>query len=201
MAASSSVVNTFPVGLWGELSSTSRVRSDDQRGQRVDVGGVVGRHERHRAQPRAGHGRDGSVGVVGGLEGEDLVARVAQRQHRGGDRLGGAGRDEHLGGRVDRQPPEPLLVLGDGPAQRLDPEAGRVLVLPGPDGRDGGLGHLDRAVLVREPLPEVDRAGGDGQCRHLREDRRAEPVEAGGEQRSGHATSCQPSNHDYPTRD
>ena len=65
------------------------------------------------------------------------------------------------------------------------PGAGRVLVVPGPDGGDGGLGHLGRAVGVGEALAEVDRARRDGQRRHLGEDRRGEGLQVGAH-RSAH---------------
>ena len=161
----------------------------DERRERVDVGVVRGRVEGDRPQPSAGHRRDGGVAVVGGLEGEDLVAGVAQRQHRGGDRLRGSGGDQHLGGRVDVDPPEALLVIGDGDAQLLDARSRRVLVHSAADGRDGGVGHLDGSVLVGEALPEVDGSRGRGERRHLREDRRAEPRQAGRERRSAHRRS------------
>ena len=151
----------------------------DERRERVDVGLVRRWVQRHRSEARPGHRGHGGVAVVGRLEGEDLVARVAQGEHRRGDRLGGARRHEHLGGGVDVDRPEALLVGGDGDAQLHDPRPRRVLVHAGADGGDGGVGHLDRSVLVREPLPEVDRAGGDRQRRHLGEDRRAEPAQPG----------------------
>ena len=44
----------------------------------------------------------------------------------------------------------------------------------------------ERAVGVGEALAEVDRAGGDGQRRHLGEDRRPETGEARDELGSGH---------------
>ena len=52
------------------------------------------------------------------------------------------------------------------------PMPGRVLVLAGADGGDGGLEHLGGPVFVGEALPEVDGAGAHGQGAHLGEDRR-----------------------------
>ena len=54
----------------------------------------------------------------------------------------------------------------------------RVLVLAPLDGVDRGLHHLGRTVGVGEALPEVDRAGLDGERGHLGEDRGAEALEA-----------------------
>ena len=97
-SSSSSRVKTLPVGLCGELSRSSRVRGVIARAQRVGV------ERRSRAAAactrrpvRAGHRDARRVGVVVRLEGDDLVARLAQREQRRGDRLGGAGGDEHLG--------------------------------------------------------------------------------------------------------
>jgi hypothetical protein len=164
-------------GVVGRVEQEEAGAVGDEGGQRLDVGGVVGRHEGDRPQHGTRHRGYGPVGVVGGLEGEDLVARVAERQDGRRDRLGGAGGDEDLAVRVHDQAPEAGLVVRDRPPQRLDAGTGRVLVLPGADGLDGGLGHLDRAVLVGEPLAEVDGPGGGGQRRHLGEDRRAEACE------------------------
>ena len=57
------------------------------------------------------------------------------------------------------------------------PGPGGYWLHPGPDGGDRGVGHLGRPVGVGEALAEVDRAGLEGERRHLGEDGRAEPVE------------------------
>ena len=91
-------MKTLPVGLWGELSST-------QAGPRRDRGP---QRRRDRSGSRAGEasrpcarapaiGGAGGVGVVVRLERHDLVAGLAQREERRGDRLGRARGDEHLG--------------------------------------------------------------------------------------------------------
>ena len=83
-----------------------------------------------------------------------------------------------------------LLMVGDGPAQLGDARPRGVLVVAGTDGGDGGLGHHGRTVGVGEALAEVDGAGLDGERRHLREDRRAEPLQAGREVgQPGHAVT------------
>ena len=104
-----------------------------------------------------------------------------QREQGGGDGLGGSRRDEHLRGRIEGEAPEARLVIRDRLPQRLDPGARGVLVLPGADGVDRGLGHLDGPVLVGEALAEVDGTRGVRQRRHLREDRRPQPVQARGQ--------------------
>ncbi len=65
-------------------------------------------------------------------------------------------------------------MAGDALAQLRDTGTGRVLVVPGSDRCDRGLGDLGRAVGVGEALSEVDRAGSYGQGGHLGEDRLAE---------------------------
>ncbi len=57
------------------------------------------------------------------------------------------------------------------------PGPGGYWLWPARIGRDGRLGDTRRPVGVREPLPEVDRPGGDGQRGHLGEDRRRERLE------------------------
>ncbi len=71
-----------------------------------------------------------------------------------------------------------LLVLRDRVAQGGDAGPRRVLVLAVADRVDRGLHHLGRAVGVGEPLPEVHRPRLDRELRHLREDRRAEALQA-----------------------
>ena len=71
----------------------------------------------------------GGVGVVVRLERDDLVAGLAQREQRGGDRLGRAGGDEHLAVGVELEPVEAPLVRGDRRAQLRDARARRVLVV------------------------------------------------------------------------
>ncbi len=92
---------------------------DEEAGLRPDRG-----RERGRVQPelrrRQGHDlglrqgeRDArAVGVVEGLEDERLVAAVEQRGERRRDRLGGAGVDRDLLGRVVVDAVEALLVVG-----------------------------------------------------------------------------------------
>ena len=76
------------------------------------------------------------------------------------------------------EPVPVLLVRGDRGAQLGDARAGRVLVVTGADGVDGGVEHLLRPVGVGEALAEVDRPRRDRQRRHLGEDRGAEALQA-----------------------
>ena len=88
----------------------------------------------------------------------------------GGDRLGGADGDQHLGLRVEVHPVAALALGGDGLPQRRDARPRRVLVDAVGDRLLRGLEHGGRAVLVREALAQVDRVEARGQCRHRGED-------------------------------
>ena len=81
--------------------------------------------------------------------------------------------------RVRGQSVEPLLVGRDCLPQFRDALARRVLVGPGGDGGLGGCLDFRGAVLIREPLAEVDGAGLDGQGGHLFEDRDAQCLRRG----------------------
>ena len=147
----------------------------------------LGRVDAHGDTATACH-RDGrAVRVVERLERDDLVTCVDEGQHRGGDRLGRAGCDEHLGVRVQVGAVPTLLVLGDRVSQDRNAGAGRVLVASaGPDRVHRGVGHGGRSVDVGEPLAEVDRPGRHREGRHLGEDRGAEPGEMGDEAVTAH---------------
>ena len=181
----------MPVGLCGELSSTNRVagvtaaRSASTSRRKSGARRVTGR----RTPP--GHLDHRDVGVVVGLEHDDLVARVDQAQQRGGDRLGAPGGHDHLAVRVELEAVVPLLVPGDRLPELGTPGPGAYwlcAVLQRPHRlRD----HLRRPVPVGEPLAEVDRAGPHRQRRHLGEDRRARCPGAGWpaeERHAGHAS-------------
>src|SRR6202044_4186090 len=99
------------------------------------------------------------VGVVVRLERDHLVARLYQRDQRGGDRLGRAGRHQDLGVRVVGQVVEPPLVFGDGGAQFRYAGAWRILIAPPVQDRVGGrLRDVPRPVRVGKALAEVDRS-------------------------------------------
>ena len=171
---SSARVNTAPVGLCGVFSSRSRVRGVIAARSASEVGAEPGRPQGDRDPGGARHGHAGGVGVVVGLERDGLVARLEERDQRGGDRLGGARGDQDLAVGVDVHAVEALLVGGDRVPQLGNARARRVLVTPPFQDRRGGRGgDLGRAVGVREALAEVDRPGRQGQRRHLGEDRRA----------------------------
>ena len=114
---------------------------------------------------------------------------LAQREQRGGDRLGRAGGDEDLAVRVELDAVEAALVRGDRRAQLGDAGPGGYWLRAGAHRLDGGLEDLGRAVRVREALAEVDRAGPRGQRGHLGEDRRAEAGEAGVQRGPVHDTT------------
>ena len=82
-----------PAGRVVRRVDEDRARPRRDRGaQLVWVEAPLRRVQRHRHQPRAGHRRGGRVGVVGRVEGEHLLAGLAQPEDRGGDRLGRAHR-------------------------------------------------------------------------------------------------------------
>lgn len=138
----------------------------------------------------AGQRDAGRVRVVVRLQRDDLVARLQQRQQRGGDGFGGAGGDQDLGVGVAGEAEvsvEALLVGGDGGAQLGDAGAGRVLVAAAvAQGTHRRLPDFFRAVGIGEALAEVDGAGPYGECRHFGKDRGAEFGEAAVQQRSVH---------------
>jgi hypothetical protein len=86
----------LPGRIVGRVEEEKAGTRSDGRGQLVGVEGPVGRVEPDQARDGAGHGRAGGVGVVRRLEHHHFVARLAQRQERGGDGLGGAGGHQHL---------------------------------------------------------------------------------------------------------
>ena len=131
------------------------------------------RPERHRPSDGPGQGDGGRVRVVVGLEHDHLVARFAQAEDRGCDRLGRSSGDQNLPVRVQVESVPVPLVVGHGVPQRRDAPAGRVLVGPAADCRDSAVESVG-AVGVGEALAQVDRSGRQRQCRHLREDRGAE---------------------------
>src|SRR6185369_5307837 len=143
--------------------------------------------QRDRHADAVGHGDVGRVGVVVGLERDDLVARLDQREHGRRDRLGGAGGDQDLAVRVVTEAVEPLVVRCDGLAQLRYAGARRVLVAAAGQDRVGrDLGDLGRPVPVGETLAQVDGPGDQGARGHLGEDRGAEALQAPVQQWSAH---------------
>ena len=131
-------------------------------------GGAVGAGgQRHRAVHPAGQRDHRRVLVVERLEGEHLVSWLHQGEDRRRERLGGARAHQHLARGIPAQPVPRGLVLRDRLAQHCLPGAGRVLVLPATDRRDGGLGHRLRRCVVGIALTEVQRAVLGGARRHL----------------------------------
>ena len=110
---------------------------------------------------------------------------------RGGDRLGGAGGDEHLGVGVERRARRSAAgARRSACAQLGDAGARRVLVVPGADRRDRGLGDLGGPSVSGKPWPRLIDPVAHGQRRHLGEDRLAEPPHAGDD--AGCGRSCAP---------
>ena len=172
--------NTLPVGLCGELSSSSRVRGVIARRE------LVGVERRSRAGAACttrrcapGHRDARGVRVVVRLERDDLVARLAQREQRGGDRLGRAGGDEHLGVGVVVEAVEALAGARRSRARSSGmPMPGGYWLWPARIAATAASSTSAGPSVSGKPWPEVDRAGRDGQRRHLGEDRRAEALHA-----------------------
>ena len=118
----------------------------------VGVGSPIGVAQRHRAVHSAGSRDERRIRVVVGLERDDLVTRVDEGEERRRERFGRAGRDEHLGCRVDVDAVEPMLVAGDRLAKHGEADARRVLVDAVGDGLAGRLEHFGRTVLIGEAL-------------------------------------------------
>ena len=87
----------------------------DRRAQLVGVEPVPARRvgaQQHRHGPRPGQRDARLVAVVHRLEHDDLVADVEHAEQGAGERLGRAGRDEHLGVGVVLEAVEAALVRG-----------------------------------------------------------------------------------------
>ena len=117
-----------------------------------------------------GHRCRGGVGVVIRLDHHHPPTGLDQPDDRSGDRLGGADRDQYLGGRIVLQAIVIELVLGHRLPQGRDAWTGRILVLAGRDGLLCRGEHRRRAVGVRESLTEIDGIVLGRQLRHLGED-------------------------------
>ncbi len=149
----------------------------DRGAQLRRVERVVGRAQRDDAPLCARHRDARRVRVVVRLEGDDLVARTAQRDQRSRDRLGRARGDEDLGIGVVVEPVEAPLVRADRVAQLGHADARRILVVARFDRVDRGLLDDFGTVGVGKALPEIDRARRHRERRHLREDRRPERLQ------------------------
>ena len=145
----------------------------DGVGQPVEVGPERRRAEGDRHADASGERDRRCVRVVVRLEGHHLVARLAQREHRGGDRLGGPGRDQHLGVGVEVEPIVRCWWAAMAPRSSGTPMAGGYWLRPSRMASMATSRTLG-PVGVGEPLPEVDGTGRGGERRHLAEDGRAE---------------------------
>ena len=124
-----------------------RVRGRDGRPQLggIEVVLAIGvRAQQDRHGTRSGQRDAGLVAVVHRLEDDDLVAVVEQPEQRAGQRLGGAGGDEHLGVGIVLEAVEAPLVAGHGLAQHGQAGSRRVLVDARADGIDRSVEHLWR---------------------------------------------------------
>jgi hypothetical protein len=132
----------------------------------------------HGHEPGHGAGQDrvGLVVLVPRLEQHNLVAGVEQRERDGDQRLGRPARHAELGLRVDLPSRiGPGRLRRDRRPELWGAERHRVLVVVGLDRRAGRLLELGRARVVREALPEVDRAVPGGEPERLPDHRLGEP--------------------------
>ena len=156
-----------------------------QLGGVVVVAPVVAWLQEDGHRPRPGQRDARLVAVVHRLEDDHLVTGVEHPEERTGEGLRRPCRHEDLGVGIELEAVEAALVVGDSVAQHRVAERRWVLVDATADRRDGRVEHLRRPVGVGEALPEVDRAGGDRQRRHLPEDGGPEPLQLRRERRSG----------------
>ena len=98
-----------------------RLRVRRERGpQFVGVEGPVGSAEGDHPASRATQCDTGGVGVVVGLEGDDLVARPGEGEHGGSECLSGTGGDQDLTVRVELLATEPGAMFAHRLTQRRD---------------------------------------------------------------------------------
>ena len=126
------------------------------------------------------------VGVVAGLQHDDLVARMHDRRDRGEDRLGAARGDRHLGVGIVGGAVIVRVLRGNRLAERRDPLHRRVLVQAAAHVRGDCVDERGIAVEVREPLRQVHRPDVGRELRHHREDGRADRRQSRDENRSSH---------------
>jgi len=86
---------------------------------RLDRQPEVGRLQPHGPQRAAGHRERGGVRVVERLDQHDLVARLDEPEHGGGDGLGASGRHRDLALGVDLETMVERETLGDGALHEL----------------------------------------------------------------------------------
>ena len=139
--------------------------------QLVEVRLEVRPPQRDRHQACSGERDQRGVGVVVGLEDDDLVVGgVDEGQQRRRQSLGRPGGRDDLGRRVERDTVEPAAVLGDSGKEVGKTPPRRILIHSVGDRLPSRLAHDSGPVLVGEALPEVDRVRFGRQHRHLGED-------------------------------
>ena len=118
MTCSSSLVKTFPVGLFGVLMMIARVRSLNAAASSCSSNVQSGSRSLHEARHGAGDDAVGSVVLVVRLEDHDFVARIEHGEQRREHRLGRAAADGDLA-RAHVHAVPPREIGGDGLAQVL----------------------------------------------------------------------------------
>ncbi len=139
-------------------------------GERGSVERPVGRGEAHQPRNAPGAPDQRQIAVVERLDQHHLVAGDDQAGHAVGQRLGGAGGDQHLRLPVHVEAVEALVGIRHRLAQLDEAHHRRILVEAGDKLLRREPLHIGGAVDVREALAEIDSALGDGKPRHDLED-------------------------------
>ncbi|MEZ6022733.1 MAG: hypothetical protein R3C16_04815 [Hyphomonadaceae bacterium] len=111
----------------------------------------------HNARHAAGAPHHRQIGVVDRFEQNHFVAGLDERQQRGGDGFRGAGGDRHFTLPIQRNALVRRVVFRDGFAQVGQAAHGRILVRPVDARARGRFADVERPVLLREALPQIDR--------------------------------------------
>jgi hypothetical protein len=118
----------------------------------------------------AGEAHQGQVGVVHGLEQHHLVPRLHDAQDRARQRLRGPGGHHHLARGVEVEPLPAPVMGGNRRAQLGNAHHGGILVVAVEHRLGRRPPHVLGTRIVREALPQIDRARLAGQARHHLED-------------------------------
>jgi hypothetical protein len=136
---------------------------DDGAGALVEslrqLGGIeapVRRAQRHEARRGAAEHGIRTVVFVEGLEDDDLVTRIDERQHRRDHRFGGAAGDRDLGLGIDGVAALALRLGGDRVAEALGAPGDGVLVDVGVQCRGGSVLESCGCPEIGKSLRQID---------------------------------------------
>ena len=115
---------------------------------------------------------DGRIAVVSGLEQDDLIARLQQRQKAISERLRGARGHQHLALPIDVEPKPTFGIAGHRLAQRRQSHHGRILMGSLAQRADCGFNQLGRfKANFRKALSKIDGLHFGRKPRHRFKDR------------------------------